>query len=151
MIPNGGQVEHRQARTRAACHTVYAFRHEFRVALLNRSRQCAAQNTSGWRSQASDARHGIIERHYPYYHACIGYNCCIAAAPAAPASVWLAPAVVPKAARLVLTLNAVAVAKSGWCASHDMIHLPFCRFMFSRMTAIGAHAVGYADFAGGYS
>lgn len=30
---------------------------------------------------------------------------------------------VPKAFRLVLMLKAVPLAKSGWCASHDMIHL----------------------------
>ena len=40
-----------------------------------------------------------------------------------PGSLWLAPLEVPNADRLVLTLKAVAFAKSGWCASQDMIHL----------------------------
>ena len=40
-----------------------------------------------------------------------------------PGSLWLAALLLPNADRLVLTLKAVACAKSGWCASHDMIHL----------------------------
>jgi hypothetical protein len=55
-------------------------------------------------------------------------------------SVAVAPAgEVPNALRLVLTLKAVPPAKSGWCASHDMIHLRIQTLSYGlELTKLGA-------------